>query len=394
MFSSTLPSDEEFHAFWQNALTRLRGQKAPTDLREKRMAEYLEKNVLDVSGNLIRASWTFGLGIVPLGFTTYAPNAIEVQHRILKGLLTPGYERRDVASLMVEVCSSLGSRLDAGAYSELVNKLAEPPASLKRATRKRVGDATSPESPCEKVKATRLDRGKIIAHFHSHGARGTFIAAPCKKELRTGDVATHIYVLPKFALRLAKEKPREMQAALDLGLSATASDVLEACRHPRTGVYCLNHHQHLRRSYAIVYVTEEKRVLDSHADFLVAGGFSEHQLFVEALVAGEDFLSPLCKGPGTRPAGKGSKRKRQESKSERTRAMLAPPEPPEGWEEPKTAHLLLRPLRVITDIAGQGVIEFFPPNSIAPTAWGPPLVLAYYLKGRHYEATQPQEVAR
>ena len=84
MFSSTLPSDEEFHAFWQNALTRLRGQKAPTDLREKRMAEYLEKNVLDVSGNLIRASWTFGLGIVPLGFTTYAPNAIEVQHRILK----------------------------------------------------------------------------------------------------------------------------------------------------------------------------------------------------------------------------------------------------------------------------------------------------------------------
>ena len=48
------------------------------------------------------------------------------------------------------------------------------------------------------------------------------------------------------------------------------------------------------------------------------------------------------------------------------------------------SHLLLRPLRVITDIAGQGVIEFFPPNSIAPTAWGPPLVLAYYLKGRHY----------
>ena len=54
------------------------------DLDESEYADYLEAEILNMSGDLIRASWQSGVGAVPLGFTTYAPNAIETTWRILK----------------------------------------------------------------------------------------------------------------------------------------------------------------------------------------------------------------------------------------------------------------------------------------------------------------------
>ena len=60
--------------------------------------------------------------------------------------------------------------------------------------------------------------------------------------------------------------------------------------------------------------------MDAHADFHAAGGFSENQLFVGALVAGI-FLSPRCKGPRTQPTAKSSKTQRKENKLQGSSAL-------------------------------------------------------------------------
>ena len=53
------------------------------------------------------------------------------------------------------------------------------------------------------------------------------------------------------------------------------------------------------------------------------------------------------------------------------------------------AHLMMRPIHVISDISDEAYSEtiFSPPRSIAEAAWGFPVVVACYVKGRHYEAT-------
>ena len=58
---------------------------------EPEYAEYLEAELLEMSGEFIRASWQTGIGAVPMGFTTYAPNAIESTWRLLKQLFDTGF---------------------------------------------------------------------------------------------------------------------------------------------------------------------------------------------------------------------------------------------------------------------------------------------------------------
>ena len=89
------------------------------------MAEYLATEILDCTGPLIRASWASGLGCVPLGFTTYAPNSIEVTWRIIKGLLDKSYCFRGCGALMVDVAAAVDSRFHQGAYRDLVGELTD-----------------------------------------------------------------------------------------------------------------------------------------------------------------------------------------------------------------------------------------------------------------------------
>ena len=72
-----------------------------------------------------------------------------------------------------------------------------------------------------------------------------------------------------------------------------------------------------------------------HRDFISGGGFTEPSLFVAGLLQDKDFLSPICAGPVFSRARKKPKRKAKPKRSERTRAMLAPPEssqPCAGYE--------------------------------------------------------------
>ena len=86
-FSAWLPSDLEFSVFWADVVSRLQSSELPTDFGEAGFAEYLGKNILVLDTEGIRAHWASGLGAVPLGYTTYAPNAIERHHRTLNGVI-------------------------------------------------------------------------------------------------------------------------------------------------------------------------------------------------------------------------------------------------------------------------------------------------------------------
>ena len=109
-FSASLPSDDEFDCFWNSVLLRMRSKSAATDWGEPDMEKYLRRHILDEEKSVLSAPWRSGLGHVPFGYTTYAPNAIEVSHRVLKGLFQPGYDRRDVGTLIVEVCEAMSTR--------------------------------------------------------------------------------------------------------------------------------------------------------------------------------------------------------------------------------------------------------------------------------------------
>ena len=86
-FSATLPTDVEFHTYWSSIFMRLSNSELPTDWNEPAFCQYLQTHIFDLSGPCIKASWCYGVGSVPLGFTTYATNSIERSHRLLKGLL-------------------------------------------------------------------------------------------------------------------------------------------------------------------------------------------------------------------------------------------------------------------------------------------------------------------
>lgn len=95
---------------------------------------------------------------------------------------------------------------------------------------------------------------------------------------------------------------------------------------PSRKTYDLYRHIYLRQSFVTIWVTEEKRCIDCHRDFISGGGFTEPSLFVAGLLQDKDFLSPICAGPVHFRARKKPKRKAKPKRSERTRAMLAPPE--------------------------------------------------------------------
>ena len=54
------------------------------------------------------------------------------------------------------------------------------------------------------------------------------------------------------------------------------------------------------------------------------------------------------------------------------------------------AHLLLKPIRIVSDLDIEEFREFHPPSSISPECWGPCITLAY-LQFSHYEATEQVE---
>ena len=119
--SAWFPSDLEFDTFWRSVFGRMESAESPTDFAEPAMAAYLKDHIFDCTGTFIRATWAYGLGAVPLGLTTYAPNAIERTWRLVKGLILNGRVHKNIAEVTAAFAKAVAGRIDQGAYANLVH---------------------------------------------------------------------------------------------------------------------------------------------------------------------------------------------------------------------------------------------------------------------------------
>ena len=80
-----------------------------------------------------------------------------------------------------------------------------------------------------------MDLERILSHYREHGAQKTYLAQHCELQLPTGQLATVVYVLPKYVLSLAETRSTDMQAMMRLALAESLSEVHLACADKETG---------------------------------------------------------------------------------------------------------------------------------------------------------------
>ncbi|CAE7350331.1 Psmd10 [Symbiodinium sp. KB8] len=187
-FSAWLPSDEEFTAIWGTILHRL-----ATDWDESAFEQYIRANLLHV-----------------------------------EGLLQQRHGLQEPATLMLDVCLVLRSRLNAGVYSDMCHVLDEPWRALQTGAKttwaawsvEQDGDDSEVEL---EQRSKRLSLDDILKHFRKHGARGTFLASVTSRVLSDGRQARLLYVLPKYRLELGINRREDIAAAVITTLCATCS---------------------------------------------------------------------------------------------------------------------------------------------------------------------------
>ena len=359
-FSAALPNDLEFHVFWASILRRMESSRSSstTNFEEAAMAKYLKDHILDMSGPCIRASWQCGLGAVPMGFTTYAVNAIERAHRSLKGFLDGGWELRSISELMGQVGRAVQNRVKKGCYNGLVARVDKASPLLTA----RLGVRSPGTEASESVNGTkpqgqskRLDLNKLLAHYRVEGPKHTFLTRSCHLLLPTGERARRVYVMPKYELTWSVYRAVDMEAALDLAVADDELQVRAACANKRTGTYDIFRHIYLRQNFVSIYVTGGDKAVDGHKHFVEGGGFSEHSLFISGLVDKEakDGLDPIAQGPkNSRPAAK--RHPFKPKLSEALRSMLGAPEPVAG-EKPDASYgpALAGPMPIKDEVAAR-----------------------------------------
>lgn len=92
----------------------------------------------------MRASWSSGLGACPLGYTTYAPNAVESAHKGLKHLMGGSWRQRNIGQTVLGVVAAVESRRQRGFYRGLMQAIAEPWPNLIQWPRKKSSKLLSP----------------------------------------------------------------------------------------------------------------------------------------------------------------------------------------------------------------------------------------------------------
>ena len=275
-FAAFLPKDVEQSAFFRSILTRMQSSTAKTDWNEPEFAKYLGKHILDTkcSDGLIHATFASGLGAIPLGITTFAPNTMERSHRTVKGLLPKGYKHSKVTELVTEIGHVITARLKQGKYDSLKKELGKPMSDLYEWPKTQwiskgcSGDAAEGGG---EVRDRRLGFNAILSHYQKHGAGSTFIKHPTSIKLSTGHTARWVYVMPKYQLKFATERAGDMERALNLALAQTEDDVRRAASNKHTGTYDIFTHRYLRQTFVSVFFTADGYVLDEHKHFQEAG---------------------------------------------------------------------------------------------------------------------------
>ena len=241
MASAWFPSDLEFHVFWQECFNRMQSSAKRSDWNEPLLAEYMKKNLFNITSGYYRAPWQSGLGAVPLGFTTYATNAIERSHRLIKHLMDPNLYYISVAEVMVQAVNAVNTKIAAGFYDGLTQTISKVWPGLHNWPKKKWNAKDEQQgyhSDTEEKPSGRIDFNVILKHYKWYGPQKTYLSEPCSLTLSTGDRAIYLYVMPKYHLEYAWEKKEDMNAALKLAKAETQENVRDACIGKNWSLQC------------------------------------------------------------------------------------------------------------------------------------------------------------
>jgi len=81
---------------------------------------------------------------------------------------------------------------------------------------------------------------------------------------------------------------------------------------------------HLRQAYVCIFVEESGKIIDQHRHFQQGAGWTEHVVFIGQAVDSKGFITAIPQGPSSK--AKGQKKKPRRRCSEKTKAMLKPPQ--------------------------------------------------------------------
>jgi hypothetical protein len=337
--SAPFPRDDEFQAYWESILERMYANKEKTDFDEAKMADYLANHILDIDGDRIRAAWQTGYGAVPLGFTTYAPNTIEVTHRVVKqklkkglhGLLGKGFRFKSVTDLIEKVAQIITVQVRQGHYDKLVPSREDPWPCLFEWPKKVQGGRSEVENPADAYQPEgrqpqRLDVARLRKFlWQQTESEAMYLDSDCSVVLPDGRVTVHVYVFPKYSLHLARTRPDDLRSMLQLGCAQNVEEVKAAYVNSKRGTYDIRRHRYLRQTYVTVWVCDDGSVVDGHKHFVEAAGHTEHQMLVKGLHFPKMFpLADIAFGPANSRPHK-FKGKRRSRISDALRDMLDAP---------------------------------------------------------------------
>ena len=115
---------------------------------------------------------------------------------------------------------------------------------------RRLDTKTSEGDASVKVQVKRLVFNDILVHYRKHKAEGIFLVQACEKTIGGGFEVDKVYVMPKYSLQFATERPADMQAVMRLAVATSIPDIHLACAHPETGKYDIYRHMGTNRLYA------------------------------------------------------------------------------------------------------------------------------------------------
>ena len=115
---------------------------------------------------------------------------------------------------------------------------------------RRLDTRTSEGDKGGKVQVKRLVFNDILAHYRLHKAEGTFLVQACEKTIGGVFAVDKVYVMPKYSLEFATERPADMQAVMRLAMATNIPEVHLACANSETGNYDIYRHMGTNRLYA------------------------------------------------------------------------------------------------------------------------------------------------
>ena len=199
---------------------------------------------------------------MPLGYTTYAANAIERTHRTLKDLMGDNYQKQGLGELIVQLCDILNARVRSRFYSSVIPEMTKAPEILRKAKRKKISCGEGDTGERSRI----LDLTTIAEYYLEHGPSKTYLLHKCLKHFTDTSVAKWVYIMPKFKLARAVECPDDMQRMLSLASATSVEEVRKACASPQ-GTYDLTLHIRLRTQYAAIFWCGNDVAKDQHPDF-------------------------------------------------------------------------------------------------------------------------------